>query len=146
MALREENDIRCVAVCSLVTKVSEIMSASVSSLESDETADSAAKKMAEMGFGCLLVTRKGRVVGIVTERDLVRKVLAKDGDPNKTRLEDIMSQPVIVISPSMQISDASKLMSEKKIRKAACHGWRLACWYSDHDRYCTVSCKCKELP
>ncbi len=117
MALREENDIRCVAVCSPMPKVSEIMSTNVASLESDETAALAAKKMMEGGFGCLLVTRKGRVIGIVTERDLVRKVLAKDGDPNKIKLEDIMSQPVIVISPSMQIRDASKLMSERRIRR-----------------------------
>ena len=98
-------------------KVSEIMSREVASLESKDTAASAAKKMVEGGFGCLLVTRKGSVVGIVTERDLVRKVLAKNEDPNKIKLEDIMSQPVITIGPSMQVGDASKLMSEKRIRR-----------------------------
>lgn len=98
-------------------KVSEIMSKEVASLESNETAASAAKKMAERGFGCLLVTRKGSVIGIVTERDLVRKVLAKNGDPKKIKLEEIMSQPVITVDPSMQVGDASKLMSERKIRR-----------------------------
>lgn len=98
-------------------KVSEIMSREVASLESKDTAASAAKKMVEGGFGCLLVTRKGSVVGIVTERDLVRKVIAKNEDPNKIKLEDIMSQPVITIDPSMQVGDASKLMSEKRIRR-----------------------------
>lgn len=100
-----------------MTRVSEIMSKEVASLESKETATTAAKKMAEGGFGCLLVTHKGKVVGIVTERDLVRKVLAKNRDPNEIRLQDIMSQPVITISPSFQIGDASKLMSEKRIRR-----------------------------
>lgn len=100
-----------------MTRVSEIMSKEVASLESKETATTAAKKMAEGGFGCLLVTHGGKVVGIVTERDLVRKILAKNGDPNEIRLQDIMSQPVITINPSFQIVDASKLMSEKKIRR-----------------------------
>lgn len=98
-------------------KVSEIMSREVASLESKETAASAAKKMTEGGFGCLLVTRMGSVVGIVTERDLVRKVLAKNEDPSQIKLEDIMSQPVITVGPSMQVGDASKLMSEKRIRR-----------------------------
>lgn len=100
-----------------MTKVSEIMSKGVASLESKETATTASKKMTEEGFGCLLVTRKGRVVGIVTERDLVRKVLAENGDPDKIRLEEIMSQPVITVGPSVHVADASKLMSEKRIRR-----------------------------
>jgi CBS domain-containing protein len=98
-------------------KVSEIMSKEVVSLESKETASSAAKKMAEGGFGCLLVTSQGSVVGIVTERDLLRKVLAKDLDPNDIKLAEIMTQPVVTIGPSMQIGDASRLMSERKIRR-----------------------------
>ena len=98
-------------------KVSEIMSKEVTSLEFDRTAKEAAKVMEEGGFGCLLVTQKGNVVGIVTERDLVRKVLAKNGDPNKIKLQDIMSKPVITVSPSMQVGDASRLMSEKRIRR-----------------------------
>jgi len=53
-------------------KVSEIMSREVASLESKDTAASAAKKMVEGGFGCLLVTRKGSVVGIVTTTDIAR--------------------------------------------------------------------------
>ena len=99
-----------------MTKVSEIMSMGVASLESKETAATASKKMTEGGFGCLLVTRRG-IVGIVTERDLVRKVLAEIGDPNKIRLEGIMSQPVITVGPSLHVGDASKLMSEKRIRR-----------------------------
>jgi len=100
-----------------MTKVSEIMSKGVASLESKETAATASKKMIEGGFGCLLVTRKGRVVGIVTERDLVRKVLAENGNPDKIKLEEIMSQPVIIVSPSLDVGYASKLMSEKRIRR-----------------------------
>jgi CBS domain-containing protein len=98
-------------------KVSEIMSKKVASLESKETATSAAKKMTKGGFGCLLVTHKGIVIGIVTERDLVRKVLATRGDPNKIKLVEIMSQPVVMMGPSMQIAEASRLMSEKRIRR-----------------------------
>jgi CBS domain-containing protein len=100
-----------------MTKVSEIMSRGVASLESKETATTASQKMTEGGFGCLLVTRTGRVVGIVTERDLVRKVLAKNVNPEKIKLEEIMSQPVITVGPSLDVGDASKLMSEKRIRR-----------------------------
>lgn len=73
--------------------------------------------MADRGFGCLLVMQKGGIAGIVTERDLVSKVLAIGKDPHNVRLENIMSQPVVTADPETQVADATKLMSEKCIRR-----------------------------
>jgi CBS domain-containing protein len=100
-----------------MTKVWEIMSKGITTVESNKTAASAAKKMADLGIGCLLVTRNGNVIGIITERDLIKKVLAKSLDPKEVSVENIMSQPLITVEPSTELGDVSKLMSEKGIKK-----------------------------
>ena len=99
--------------------VSEIMTHAVVTVEFSENAASAAGIMGEKGFGCLLVTNNKDVVGIVTERDLVRKVLAAKCDANKITVGDIMSQPLIKVNPFTSVDEATKLMAEKRIRRLA---------------------------
>lgn len=79
----------------IASKVSDLMSNRAASIEGKKSVSAAAKKMAELNVGCLLVTVKGRVVGIVTERDLLKKVLAKRGGAGRTKIKEIMSNPVI---------------------------------------------------
>ena len=93
------------------------MNNGIVSLDAGETAAAAARKMAEKGMGCLLVMQKRGIAGIVTERDLVSKVLAIGKDPHNVKLESIISQPVVTVDPETQIADATKLMSEKGIRR-----------------------------
>lgn len=99
------------------TQVSEIMNRDVFSMEFDKSAFEIAIAMEKGGFGSLLITENDKVVGIVTERDLVRKVIAKRLDPNKVRLREIMTTPIVAISPTTQIDEASKLMSTKCVRR-----------------------------
>ncbi len=98
-------------------RVWEIMSKGIASLESSKPASSAAKRMAELGFGCLLITKNGRMVGIVTDRDLITKVFAKDADAGKVKVEEIMSHPVITVESSADVCEASKLMLENSIKR-----------------------------
>ncbi len=100
-----------------MTNVREIASKGIATVEFDRTADYAAKKMAELDFGSLLVMQKGIMVGIVTERDLTKKVLAKNVDPHKINVENIMSKPLITIESSMSFIEATRLMSEKRIKR-----------------------------
>ncbi len=97
--------------------IKEIMNRSVRTITENETVKEAAKKMSEPGIGCLIVTRDGNLAGIVTERDIIRKVVAKSLDVSKTKVRDVMSRNVIMIDPDTDIEDAVDVMMEKKIKK-----------------------------
>lgn len=60
--------------------------------------------------------------GIVTERDLVRKVLADKRDPKTVKIDDVMSTPVVSISPKEDVVDAAHLMSQRGIRRTGRDG------------------------
>ncbi len=78
-----------------------------------------ARSMADRGVGACFVERDGKVVGIITERDIVRRVVAKNLDASKTRALEIMSKPIIAVDPDTSVEDALRVMSEKKIRRLA---------------------------
>jgi signal-transduction protein with cAMP-binding, CBS, and nucleotidyltransferase domain len=65
----------------------------------------------------VIVDDKGRPVGIITERDVVRKVVAQGRDPNRIAAEEIMSKPLVSIDPEVNIYDAALVMTKYKIRR-----------------------------
>ena len=89
----------------------------VITVEVDATVMKAVKVMNENEIGCLVITRKGRAVGILTERDLLKRVIGKSMNPSKTKVRDIMTKPLIAGYPDMDLEDATRLMFEKKIKK-----------------------------
>lgn len=98
-------------------KVEDIMVEDVITVDSDMPVMKAVKLMNKNEIGCLVVTRRGKAVGIITERDLLRRVIAKMRDPTKTKVRQIMTKPLIVGDPNMELEDATKLMFERKIKK-----------------------------
>jgi len=68
-------------------------------------------------IGCLVVTRKGRPVGIMTERDVLKKIVCGRKDPEQTRVSEIMSKPLIVGRVDMDWLEAVKLMLDQNIKK-----------------------------
>ena len=78
-----------------------------------------AKLMAadELYEGYAIVLKEGKPAGMVTERDLVKKVLAKDLDPSKTKVAEIMSTPLVTVHPDDDLLKASTLMQAHKVRK-----------------------------
>jgi CBS domain-containing protein len=97
--------------------VGELMEKKVVSVDLNSNARECAKAMAKRKVGCSVVVRGGTAVGIVTERDLVAKVIADALDPAKVLVRDIMSTPLITISPDAKMSDAAELMSQYMIRR-----------------------------
>ena len=95
----------------------DLMVRKVITTPKNSTVDEAVKLMNEHEIGCLIVTEKNKAVGILTERDLLKRVLAKSENLKRTRVEDVMSAPLISVEPDVQIGDASKLMFEKNIKK-----------------------------
>ena len=99
--------------------VKDYMTKKVNTLKAEATTKEAAEFMAadENQEGYVIVLKAGKPVGIVTERDLVNQVLAKDVDASKTMVSDIMSAPLVTIDPDEDLLTASKLMGEHNVRK-----------------------------
>ena len=98
-------------------KIEEVMIKNVVALQEDVTAYDAVKLMNEKKIGCLVVLQYGQVVGILTERDLLERVLEKCKNPKETKITEIMTKRVIVGKPDMQLDEAAQLMFERKVKK-----------------------------
>ncbi len=96
--------------------VEDIMSKDVATVGSDATMAEAAKTMGEKHIGSLVVMVEKKLSGIVTERDLLSKILALGKDPAKVKVKEVMSSPVISVKPSLTIKEAARTMIEKKGR------------------------------
>lgn len=98
-------------------KVKEVMSKSPMILDAGTDVSSAVKKMVQKGISTIIVSRNGIPVGIVTDRDLVVKVVARDINPAEITLGDIMSTPMVVVDENERLEVAARMMNRKKIRK-----------------------------
>jgi CBS domain-containing protein len=72
--------------------------------------------MAEHGIGSVLVMRDGQLEGIATERDYARKVILKGRSSQNTPVSEIMSSPVVTISPDKPIQSCMRMVTERRIR------------------------------
>jgi CBS domain-containing protein len=98
-------------------ELKDIMVQSVVTVESDQPVKEAAKRMNLYGIGCLIVISKGKVAGILTERDILSKVVETSKNAGKTKVSEIMSSKLVVGSPNMDVVDAARMMLQKKIKK-----------------------------
>ncbi len=100
--------------------VKDIMSRPVITVKESDSAADVAKLMAKHNIGCVLVSgKKGDTVGIVTERDIVQRIAAKNLLPSKVTAGASMSKPVITIQPGASVTEAAKLMNQRKVRRLA---------------------------
>ena len=97
------------------------MSKNMLTMDKSISLQEAAQKMSELSIGCVIVTDKNKPVGIVTERDFVTRV-ASEGRPLFTEIIEVMSSPLITISPEETIWEASEMMKEKSIHKLPVKG------------------------
>jgi CBS domain-containing protein len=98
-------------------RVKDVMAKEPVMVESEKTVKETAIEMDRSGHGCLLVTSGGKIVGIITERDLVRKALTKGGRMTRTKIKNIMSSPLIVVEPDASLEEAAKVMAKNKVRR-----------------------------
>jgi CBS domain-containing protein len=97
--------------------VKDVMSSPVVTLNEDETSNKVANLMEENELGCVILTKNGKPVGIITERDLVIRVLAKNIAPDTVKAKEIMTAPLLTIQPEATISEAARRMSRLNIRR-----------------------------
>lgn len=102
-----------------MVKVEHLMKKNLVSIEYGASISRAAKLMQSRGIGSVLVTLHGRIVGIVTEADIVKKAVAKHRCPEFITVEDIMSCPIIGIDERRPVIDAADLMERHQTRHLA---------------------------
>ena len=98
-------------------KVEDVMVKEVITIDENSTVKESAEVMNKFEIGCLIAVRKGKAMGIITERDLLKRVIADARDAAKTKVKDIMSSPLVVVEPSTDLEEAVKLMFQMKIKK-----------------------------
>ncbi len=97
--------------------VKEIMSPTAITIDEDDSLKDAARKMRDLDIGCLLVSLKDHLTGIVTDRDIICKGLADDMDIDTMTVSDVMSGDIIWCRENEDIEDAIRLMENRQIRR-----------------------------
>ena len=98
--------------------VRDIMSSPVVTMDEDETANKAAASMDMHDLGAVIVQNKsGKPIGIITERDLVIRVVAKNLKPDTVKAKETMTTPLVTIDPEATIIDAARRMNRLDIRR-----------------------------
>ena len=99
-------------------KIREVMTGEVVKIHPEETAAVAARTLTHYNIGALPVCdHGGNLCGLVTDRDLVTRCLARESDPEHTRVKDVMSPNVVSAGPDMEVCAAASIMSRQKIRR-----------------------------
>jgi CBS domain-containing protein len=97
--------------------VKDAMTRGVICVDINDTVQEAAEVMKKNDISSVIVTKKGDGVGIITERDIITKIVADSKNPKKVCVGDIMASPLITIKPSAAIDDAARIMRNKDIRR-----------------------------
>jgi CBS domain-containing protein len=102
-----------------VAHVSDILGqkgSNVLTIEATETVFDAIRRMVDGNVGALLVTEDGRLTGIVTERDYMRRVALEGRTEKETLVREIMSSPLVYVTPDTTVEECMGVMTERRIR------------------------------
>ncbi len=97
--------------------VKEIMTSDPISVDINTKISDAAKTMAELDVGSIIVTEGNNPVGILTEHDMVKKIISKNNVPDSITLKNVMTTPLITIDADEDIQKAKDLMLKMHIRR-----------------------------
>ncbi len=99
------------------TFIKDVMRKNVISIDSSMTVKDAAIMMADVNVGCVVITRGNAPIGILTERDFVKRIVSEERDLS-TPLADVMSFPLIAVNSDDTVWEAAEIMKKNKIHKA----------------------------
>jgi len=86
-------------------------------IRADATVKEAVEMMNKHEIGCLIAIKNGKPIGIMTERDVLKRVIPESKNPEKTQVSEIMSSPLIAGGPEMYVEDAARLMFKNSVKK-----------------------------
>jgi CBS domain-containing protein len=101
----------------LVLIVRDVMTPQVVTIEPTQSVKNAARRMTMFGISSLLVLSKEGLKGIITEKDIISRVVCMGLEPAKVKVKEIMSEPVIVVGPDEPLEKAVELMLTQRIKK-----------------------------
>ncbi len=96
--------------------IRDIMTKEVVTIDVNKTVFDAAELMSNKGVGCVIVIVQGFPVGIITERDMVKRVLAKRSSIDQ-KVTEVMTKTLITVEPETSLKDAARVMSTNGIRR-----------------------------
>ena len=100
-------------------EVGDVMTPKVITAEEETPVSKLSNKMEVAEIGSIVITKGGKPIGIVTDRDIAIKVIMKDRKGSEIKAKEIMSSPVATIAPDAPLEKACELMAEKGIRRLA---------------------------
>jgi CBS domain-containing protein len=99
-----------------VAKVLEQKGSEVLRIDADATVFDAIRQMVDSNVGALVVTEGGNVTGIVTERDYLRRVTLEGRTEKETLVREIMTSPLVYVTPETSVEECMAVMTERRIR------------------------------
>jgi len=100
-----------------VILVRDVMTRNVKSVRPDSSVMEAIRKMNKFEIGSIIVVQGGRPVGIITERDILRRIVEQRLDPLVVKAREIMSSPITTIREDVAVEEAAEMMTKRRIKK-----------------------------
>jgi CBS domain-containing protein len=97
--------------------VRDIMARNVKTVRVDDTALEAVTKMNKFHIGSVIVTNNGRPIGIITERNILQRIVEPRLDPAVVAVKDIMSSPLVSVDANAAVEEAAQIMARRRIKK-----------------------------
>ncbi len=97
--------------------VKDVMVEEVIAVKADTRVRDAVELMNENEIGCLVVEKKGKPIGIITERDILKKIVCQSKNPEEVKVSEIMSKPLVLGKVDMDLEEAARLMLKRSIKK-----------------------------
>lgn len=107
----------------LLSRVGTIARADFIMVESNATVEDATKLMILKGLNYVLVSARGEVLGIVSKTDIIFKVISQNRSPSKVHVREVMTSPVIAVSPNTTVEEALEKMEKLNIRQIFVHAF-----------------------
>ncbi len=98
-------------------EIKNIMTKNVQTIAPKDTVYKAARLMSNKAFSCVVVTENKKPVGIITERDLIQRVIVREKNSKKTLVREIMTDAVVSVPPESDLVPTGELMKKKKVRR-----------------------------
>jgi CBS domain-containing protein len=97
--------------------VKDCMNRDLKTVKYGETVETAVKEIIVQRIGSVLVSKEGEIIGIITESDIVNRVLGQNLNPAEVTVQEVMSSPLEMISENVPLDEAAERMREKRIKK-----------------------------
>ncbi len=98
-------------------KTREVMTTGIVTIEADDSVADAMKKMLDRRLTSLIVEEEGDAHGIITRKDIISEIISERKDPKKVKVAEIMSKPLLIVSPDLDTKYIARLMAQTNVRR-----------------------------